>query len=374
AITRSRRGAKPTGGNVWGFEMNGTTGSSITCEAFGQLGGDRVQLYTLKNRQGWVLGATTYGAAVTQLHVPDRNGRLADVVLGFDDLRGYVEHTEFFGATVGRVANRIRGGAFELEGRRHELARTDGPHHLHGGRRGWDKVSWRPEPKETPRGPSLELHYTSPDGEEGYPGRVEASTTYTLGHDGALTIEMRAFSDAPTIVNMANHIYWNLAGHGAATALDHELTLDAEFYTPGDPVVPVGELIRVAGTPFDFRSPKPIGRDLARVGNEPVGYDHNWVVNGVPGALRPVARLRHPASGRTLSLEADAPGVQFYSGNFLTGDRPGKGGRRYGQHAGVCLETQAFPNSINVPEWEGQVVLLPGQQYKHVMVLRFSAD
>lgn len=365
--------------------MNATSGSSsIACEAFGQVGADRVQLYTLKNRHGLELSVATYGAAVTRLFVPDRAGRLADVVLGFDDLRGYVEHTEFFGATVGRVANRIRGGVFELEGRRYELARTDGPDHLHGGRRGWDKVVWRPEPKDTARGPSLELHYTSPDGEEGYPGRVDATTRYTLGHDGSLTIEMRAQTDAPTIVNMANHIYWNLAGlepgrAEAPSALDHELVLDAEFYTPGDPVVPVGELVRVAGTPFDFRSPKAIGRDLARIcndpaGDDPAGYDHNWVVGGVPGALRPVARLRHPASGRTLSLEADAPGVQFYSGNFLKGDQPGKGGQRYGKHSGVCLETQAFPNSVNVPEWEGQVVLLPEQEYKHVMVIRFSAD
>jgi aldose 1-epimerase len=185
---------------------------------------------------------------------------------------------------------------------------------------------------------------------------------------------MRAKTDRPTIVNMANHTYWNLAGHAAPNVLDHELAIDAEFYTPGDPIVPVGGLERVANTPFDFRGHKPVGRDLAQVGNEPLGYDHNWVVNGVPGALRRVAFVRHPASGRNLALEADAPGVQFYTGNYLDGTLVGKGGHRYQKHAGLCLETQAFPNSINVPEWEGQVILLPDQEYKHVMVHRFSAD
>jgi aldose 1-epimerase len=203
---------------------------------------------------------------------------------------------------------------------------------------------------------------------------VDATTTYTLTHEGALIIEMTAKSERRTIVNMANHTYWNLAGQGTGDVLDHELVLDAEFYTPGDPIVPVGDLARVANTPFDFRGPKLIGKDLARIGNEPVGYDHNFVVNGVPGALRRVARLRHPASGRTLSLEADAPGVQLYSGNYLAGAWAGKGGHRYGKHAGMCLETQAFPNSINVPEWEDQVILTPPQEYRHVMVLRFSAD
>jgi aldose 1-epimerase len=341
---------------------------------FGQLGGETVHRYTLRSRHNHVLTVMDYGAAITELRVPDRYGRPADVVLGFDDLSGYVEHTAYFGATIGRVANRIRGGVFQLDGERYELAVNDGPDHLHGGERGWDRVVWRAEPKESPKGASLELSYSSPDGEGGYPGRVDATTTYTLTHEGALIIEMSAKSDRRTIVNMANHTYYNLAGQGTGDVLDHELVLDAEFYTPGDPIVPVGDLARVANTPFDFRGPKSIGKDLARIGNEPAGYDHNYVVNGVPGALRRVARLRHPASGRTLSLEADAPGVQLYSGNYLAGAWAGKGGHRYGKHAGMCLETQAFPNSINVPEWEDQVLLGPEQEYKHVMVLRFSAD
>ena len=348
--------------------------TGIEQSVFGQLGAQPVHLYKLKNRHGLLLEVTEYGATITSLHVPDRFGRLADVVLGFDDLRGYLEHKEYFGATVGRVANRIREGVFQLEGERYDVAVNDPPHHLHGGNRGWSHRLWTAMPQETPRGPSIELRYTSPDGDEGYPGRVEASTVYTLTHENALIVEMRARTDRTTIINMAHHTYWNLAGHAAPNALDHELVIDAEFYTPGDPVVPIGDLARVAGTPFDFRGPKPIGRDLAQIGNEPLGYDHNWVVNGVPGAMRPVARLRHAASGRTLALEANAPGVQFYSANFLKGNLVGKGGHRYAQHAAVCLETQAFPNSVNVPEWEGQVIVTPDQAYEHIMVHRFAAD
>jgi aldose 1-epimerase len=348
--------------------------SSIEQSNFGQLGSEPVHRYALKNRQGAVLEVTNFGATVTALQLPDRFGRLADVVLGFDDLQSYIDHGTYFGATVGRVANRIRDGVFQLEAQRYQLAINDPPHHLHGGRQGWSHRLWTATPHETPRGPGLELRHTSLDGEEGYPGRVEASTLYTLTHDNALIVEMRARTDRTTVINMAHHTYWNLAGHAAPNALDHELVIDAEFYTPGDPIVPIGDLARVANTPFDFRGPKLIGRDLAQIGNEPLGYDHNWVVNGVPGAMRRVARLRHPASGRTLALEANAPGVQFYSGNYLKGDLVGKGGQRYEKHAGVCLETQSFPNSVNVPEWEGQVIVTPEQEYEHVMIHRFSAD
>lgn len=348
--------------------------TGIEQSVFGQLGAEPVQRYALTNRHGAVLDVTNYGATVIALHVPDRFGRLADVVLGFDTLQGYVDHDAYFGATVGRVANRIRGGAFQLEGKRYELCINDPPHHLHGGQRGWNRALWGATASDTPRGPSLELRYTSAEGEEGYPGRVEASTTYTLTHDNAFIVEMRARTDRTTIVNLAHHTYWNLGGHTAPNVLDHELVIDAEFYTPGDPVVPIGDLARVAGTPFDFRGPKLVGRDLAQIGNEPLGYDHNWVVNGVPGAMRRVARVRHPASGRILALEADAPGVQFYSGNYLKGNLAGKGGQLYAKHAGLCLETQAFPNSVNIPEWEGQVIVTPERSYEHVMIHRFSAD
>lgn len=348
--------------------------TGIEQTGFGELRGEPVDKFTLNDQRGMSLALISYGAAIAELHVPDRFGRPADVVLGFDDLQGYVDHTEFFGATIGRVANRIRAGVFTLEGKRHQLAATDGPDHLHGGVRGWDKRVWRGTASETPRGPSVTFELVSEDGEEGYPGRVTASVVYTLTQDGAVMVEMRARTDRTTIVGMANHTYWNLGGPSASTVLDHELSLNADFYTPGDPVVPTGRLERVANTPFDFRGPKRVGQDLERLDNEPQGYDHNFIVNGVPGALRPVARLRHPASGRKLSLEADAPGVQFYTGNFLTGARAGKGGKHYPKHAALCLESQAFPNSINVPEWEGQVILTPDQEYRHVMVHRFSAD
>ena len=347
---------------------------AIEQSVFGQLGAEPVYLYTLKNHQGAVLEVTNYGARVTGLHVADRFGHLDDVVLGFDDLRGYIEHEAFFGCTLGRVANRIRGAAFTLHGQHYELEANDGPHHWNGGRRGWDKRLWSATPKETPRGPAVELRYMSPDGENGYPGRLDVSTVYTLTHEGALVVEMCARADRTTIVNIAHHTYFNLGGHGASNVLDHELVLEAEYYTPGDPLVPIGYMDRVAATPFDFRSSKPIGCDLAQLGSEPAGYAHNWVIKGDPCALRPVAKVRHPASGRTLSLEANAAGVELCTGNFLKGDLVGKGGQHYRQHAGLCLQTQSVPNAINIPAWQEQVIVLPDEKYRHVMVHHFAVD
>jgi aldose 1-epimerase len=338
---------------------------------FGELSGRAVDLYTLTNSKGLVLKVTNYGATLTELHVPDRSGQLADVVLGFERLDGYLQHGAFFGATVGRVANRIRAAKFELEGRSYPLAATDGADHLHGGRRGWDKMLWSAEPAQTADGPSLLLQYVSADGEEGYPGEVKASVLYTLTEQNQVCIEMSAQTDRTTLINMAHHSYWNLGGHASGDVLEHELLLEADAYTPGDPVVPTGEVRAVAGTPFDFRRAKSIGRDLERVGTEPRGFDHNWIVNGVPDVLRPVGRVFHPRSGRVLELRADTPGVQFYSGNFLDGSLIGKG-QRYQRHAGLCLETQAFPNAVNLPEWQSQVVRRPGMPYRQRMVHSFS--
>jgi aldose 1-epimerase len=330
-----------------------------------------VELYTLTNRNGLVAKITTYGAALTEMHVPDRTGRLADVVAGFETLDGYLKGAPYFGAIVGRVANRIANAEFTLNGTRYTLAANDKPHHLHGGTRGWDKVVWRARPLDTADGPSLELTYVSKDGEEGYPGTVTARTVYTLTHDNELRIEMEATTDKPTLVNMAHHSYWNLGGHASGTVLDHELTLYADHYTPGSPMVPYGETKPVAATPFDFTSAKTIGRDLARTGGAPIGYDHNFVVNGEPNQLRPVARLEDPTSGRVMTLTADQPGVQFYTGNFLDGSLSGKGAT-YVQHAALCLETQKFPNAINVPAWRDQVILRPGQTYHHRMIHTFT--
>jgi aldose 1-epimerase len=227
---------------------------------------------------------------------------------------------------------------------------------------------------DTAEGPALRLAYVSRDGDEGYPGTVAATCLYTLTWKNELRVAMRATTDAATLVAMAHHSYWNLGGQDAGPITDHELTLFAQAYTPGDPLVPTGEVAEVSGTPFDFRTPKPIGRDLAAAGGEPVGYDHNFVVDGEPQALRPVARLADPRSGRVLTLEADQPGVQFYSGNYLDGSVRGKGGRPHPRQSGVCLETQAFPNAINVPAWRDQVIVRPGKPYQHLMVHRFTTD
>ena len=340
---------------------------------FGKLGDTPVQLYTLTNKNGLIARITNYGAIVTELHVPDRAGRLADIVLGFDSADGYLKGHPYFGAIVGRVANRIGNARFELEGRQFTLAANDKPHHLHGGRTGWDKVVWSATPRETADGPALELTYISKDGEEGYPGTVSARTVYTLTNNNELRVVMEATTDRDTLVNMAHHSYWNLGGHNSGTILGHELTLYANQYTPGTPMVPDGRIAPVKGTPFDFTSAKPIGGDLKQTGLTPLGYDHNFVVNGDSNQMRPVARLKDPKSGRVMTLSADQPGVQFYTGNFLDGSAKGKG-TSYGQHAALCLETQKFPNAINVPAWRDQVILRPGQTYRHVMVHRFNVE
>jgi aldose 1-epimerase len=338
-----------------------------------------VQLHTLTNKNGLVLKASDYGTIITELHVPDRSGQLADIVLGYDDVAEYAKSTPYFGATVGRVANRIEHAALELDGRRYPLFANNGPHHLHGGQRGWDKVTWRAERRESASGPEIQFSYTSPDGEEGYPGTVQARTTYALTHDDELIVTMEATTDAPTVVNMAHHTYWNLAGHGSGSIESHELLLHVDTYTPSEPVpgadpVPRGAIESVAGTPFDFTRERPIGRDLRSVGGVPAGYDHNWVVRGAPDELRPAARVKDPTSGRVLELSANQPGVQFYSGKFLDGSLRGKGGVAYEQYAGLCLESQKFPNAVNVPAWKDQVLLLPGHTYHHVMVHRFRVE
>jgi aldose 1-epimerase len=365
----------PDGKRVEPVRLAATEGSAQapTVAPFGQAGDTAVQLFTLTNAHGLVARITNYGAILTELHVPDRSGRLADVVLGFDSLDGYVAGHPYFGAIVGRVANRIGNAAFTLEGRRHALAPNDAPHHLHGGRRGWDKVVWIATGLATADGPAVELTYVSKDGEEGYPGTVSARTLYTLTHDNELRVEMSATTDTTTLINMAHHSYWNLGGHDSGAVLDHELTLYAGRYTPGTPMVPDGRIAPVTGSPFDFTVAKPIGRDLTRAGGRPTGYDHNFVVDGAPDRLRPVARLRDPRSGRVMTVSADQPGVQFYTGNFLDGSARGKDAT-YGQYAALCLETQAFPNAINVPGWRDQVIVKPGDTYRHIMVHRFSVE
>lgn len=340
--------------------------------AFGQVLGREVSLFTLTNQNGLVLKATNYGAILTELWVPDRAGALGDVVLGFESLQGYLSSNWFFGAIVGRVANRIGNARFELDGQSYPLFANDGPHTLHGGARGFDKVVWEAELEDRPEGPAVVFSYLSPDGEEGFPGAVRVQAAYLLSHENEFQVLLTATTDRVTVINLAHHSYWNLGGPGSASILDHELLLFASGITPGENRVPTGSVVPVLGSPFDFSEKKPIGRDLFQVAADPPGYDHNFVVDGEPSKLRPVARVSDPRSGRRMALFANQPGVQFYSGNFLNGSTRGKG-LQHTQHSGLCLETQSFPNAVNVPVWQDQCRLLPGRRYEHRMVHRFTA-
>src|SRR5262245_19521115 len=339
--------------------------------SYGTVDGKPVDIYTLTNTKGAVAKITNYGAIVTELHMPDKAGKMADVVWGFDNVDDYVKKSPYFGAIVGRVANRIKNATFTLDGKEYKLNANNAPHHLHGGKKGWDKVIWEAEPKETKDGPSLKLTHVSKDGEENYPGTVTATATYTLTNDNELKIEMSATTDKTTLINMAHHSYWNLAGNG--TILDHELTIPADKWTPSVDLVPDGKVLPVKGTPMDFTVAKPIGRDLKAVGGKPVGYDHNWVVNGEPHVMRLMAKLKDPKSGRVMTITADQPGLQFYSGNFMDGTTKGKGVTHV-QYSALCLESQKFPNSVNIPAWREEVILKPGQTYKHTMIHKFTTE
>jgi aldose 1-epimerase len=359
------------GGLAWGDRA---VAAGIEQEPFGQADGKEVSLFTLTNANGLIAKITNYGGKVTELHTPDRDGELADIVLGFDDLEGYLKGHPYFGAMVGRVGNRIANARFELEGQTYELAANNGPNHLHGGIKGFDKVVWDAEPMETDNGPALRLHYLSPDGEEGYPGNLDATVVYTLTNDDELRLDITATTDKATPVNIVHHSYWNLGGLSGGTILEHELQLFASKYTPGGPdLVPTGEVVEVAGTPFDFTTAKPIGQDLEKAGGDPVGYDGNFVVDGDPNELRPVARVEHPGSGRVMEISSNQPGVQFYTGNFMDGSESGKG-MAHEQYTGFCLETQIFPDSINKEQWREAAILQPGETYEHVMIHKFSTE
>ena len=350
--------------------LNGGGSGSIEQAPFGSTAGQEGALYTLTNARGWRAKITNFGAIVTELHVPDRTGTLGDIVLGFETLEQYVASKSYFGSIVGRVANRIKSGLFELEGKSYELGQNDGSNHLHGGFRGFNQVVWSAQPNLLWNGPALELKYISADGEEGYPSTLVAHVTYQLTNDGELRVDMHAEAAGVTLVNLAHHSYFNLAGYASGSTLGHELWLNANEYTLLD--VDPGVTKPVEGSPFDFTDFKPIGRDLARVPG-PAGYDHNYIVLGVPGELREAARVREPRTGRLMTLESDQPGLQFYCGSFLDGSEVGKGAR-YERHAGFCLESQKFPYAINVPTWKNQVILRPGEVYRHRMVHRFSVE
>ena len=335
-----------------------------------------MDVYTLTNRNGLVARITDLGGHVTELHVPDRHGRLADIVLGHSALERYLDRSTnpYFGSIVGRYANRIAEGRFTLDGTPYTLDANNGGHHLHGGTTGFDLKLWTAEPMPgNPEGPALRLTCSSPDGEEGYPGRLDATVVYTLTHDDALAIDYRARTDAPTVVNLTNHSYFNLGGEASGdTIADHVLELAADRYTVVDgALIPTGEVAPVQGTPFDFTEPHPVGERVDAIDGDLPGYDHNFVINGPAGELRLAARVYDPGSGRVMEIHTTQPGIQFYDGNLLDASITGKGGKVYVQHYGFCLESQHFPDSPNRPDFPS-TVLRPGEEYHEVTVQRFT--
>ncbi|WP_244526863.1 aldose epimerase family protein [Pseudozobellia thermophila] len=337
--------------------------------------GDSVNLYTLKNKNGIEVALTNYGQRLISLHVPDKNGNFEDIVLGFPDLKNYLAKKNYYGATIGRYGNRIAKGKFTIDGKEYDLAINNNENHLHGGIKGFESVVWNVD-----RANDREIVFsrTSPDMEEGYPGNLNVTVTYTLTDDNELKINYRASTDKPTYVNLTHHSFFNLKGEGNGTVNDHVLMLNADSYTPVDSgLIPTGEIARVAGTPFDFTHPKAIGKDLnvedeqLKYGN---GYDHNFVLNKTPlneDGLVLAARVVEPSSGRTLEVFTDEPGVQFYGGNFLTGADIGKSGKPYVFRGSFCLETQHFPDSPNQPDFPS-TRLDPGETYSSNCVYKFG--
>jgi aldose 1-epimerase len=304
--------------------------------------------------------------------VPDNKGKIGDVILGFDTLKGYLDGHPYFGSNAGRVANRIAKGRFALDGKEYKLATNNGPNSLHGGLKGFDKVVWHAGPASAD-GPSVVFNYRSPDGEEGYPGNLDVSILYTLTHSNELRVVYRAVTDKPTPVNLAHHSYFNLAGPASGDVLGHEVTIFADKYTPVDEtLIPTGKIESVKGTPLDFTTPHTIGERIGELKGDPGGYDHNFVLRS-GGSKTPelAARVYEPKSGRVLEVLTTEPGLQFYTGNFLDGKLTGRGGVVYKKHAGFCMEAQHFPDAVNRPEFPS-VILKPGQTYTQTTVYRFS--
>jgi aldose 1-epimerase len=339
---------------------------------FGKLpDGTAVDLYTLTNAKGATAKIMTYGATLTELHVPDRTGKMGDVTLGFDTLDAYLKGHPYFGSTVGRVANRIAKGRFTLEGKAYTLATNNGPNHLHGGVKAFDKAVWNAATVRRAAGPAVRFSLKSPDGEEGYPGNLDVTVTYTLSNDNALLIEYSAKTDRATPVNLTNHAYFNLAGRG--DVLGHEMMIAADrFVAVDESLIPTGELKLVANTPMDFRTPHAIGERITQVGADPTGYDHCYALNaGRTSRLSLAARVYEPTTGRVMEMRTTEPGVQFYTGNFLDGSLTGKGGEVYRKHAGFCLEAGSYPDAVNRPSFPS-VILRPGETYRQRTEYRFT--
>lgn len=327
--------------------------------------GREISRYDLTNKNGVKASIITYGGILMSLEMPDRNKNVGEVTLGFDTLEGYLSDHPYFGATVGRVANRIAEGRFTLNGKEYTLAQNNGENHLHGGIKGFDKVVWKAESGKNTDSASVVLSYLSPDGEEGYPGNLDVTVVYTLTEENELRIDYTAATDAPTPVNLTNHTYWNLAGGGSV--VDHFLTLFADHYVPvGNYLIPTGELQQVGNGPFDFKLGKRIDQDIDDVG----GFDHCWVLNKKEGELGNAAELYLPDNGRFLKISTTQPGIQFYSGNFLDGIE-GRGGAIYEKHHGLCLESEYLPDAINQENFDS-AVLNPGETYRETTVHRFD--
>jgi aldose 1-epimerase len=354
----------------------GTPETAIQKEPFGTTpDGQAVEIYTLRNDKGAEARIMTYGGILVSLKVPDKSGQMGDVVLGYDNLDSYIRKSPYFGALIGRYGNRIARGHFTLDGTEYTLATNDGPNALHGGLKGFDKRVWTGSARQGADGPELVLKYLSKDGEEGYPGNLKVTATYTLTRDNALRLQYRAETDKDTVLNLTHHSYFNLAGKG--DILSHQLMIPSDRFTPVDAtLITTGELRPVENTPFDFRAPTAIG---ARIGQEDEqlkfggGYDHNWVVNKEFGQLGLMARVTDPASGRVMEVLSTEPGLQFYTGNFLDGTITGKDGRVYPHRGAFCMEPQHYPDSPNKPEFP-TVELKPGQVYQNTIMYRFSVQ
>ena len=369
-------GGAAGGGNAMTGGPDGQ--ETVTRDRFGTMpDGTPVDIFTLRNGHGMEVRAITYGGIIVSLRVPDRSGAVGDVVLGYDSLAGYLGDSPYFGAIVGRYGNRIANGRFTLDGVTYQLARNNGPNHLHGGVRGFDKVVWDAEPVSNDSGVGVRFTHVSPDGDQSYPGTLHAEVRYLLTPDDSLIVDYHATTDKATPVNLTQHSYFNLDGQGTRDILDDVLWINADRYTPVDStLIPTGQLASVEGTPFDFRTPTPIG---ARIGQDnrqlqyAGGYDHNFVLNQTDSGLTHAARLESPSTGRTLDVYTDQPGLQFYSGNFLDGSITGKDGRVYNHRFGLCLETQHFPDSPNEPDFPS-TILRPGAQYQSRTVFAFGTE
>lgn len=361
---------------ILGFAIDGWAKPKITIKPFGKTAdGKAVEIYTLTNSKGAEAKIITYGGAVVSLKVPDKGGKLGDVVLGYDSVANYEKHTSYLGALIGRYANRISKGKFSLNGKEYVLAANNGENALHGGLKGFDKVVWMARPSIDINGANLELTYLSRDGEEGYPGNLNAKVAYALTEKNELRIVYTATTDKDTVVNLTHHSYFNLAGAGNSSILGHVLKINADRFTPTDSgSIPTGELRNVKGTPFDFTIPTAMGGRIDQPDEQlkfGSGYDQNWVLNKTGHALALAAIVYEPTSGRVMEVLTTEPGLQFYTGNFLDGLVMGKNGQNYPRRSGFCLEAQHFPDSPNKPTFPS-TILKPGQRYSQTTIYRFS--